>query len=70
MVSVIYNGDDAINFKCDGISPKFGIMKGSVIENIPQEVYDRDLKENKDFTLLTEKADQNKMEKSTKGAKQ
>ena len=69
MVSVIYNGDDAINFRCDGVTPKFGLVKGAVIENIPQEVYDNDLKNHKDFTLLTEKADQNKMEKSTKGAK-
>ena len=69
MVSVIYKGDDVINFKCDGISPRFNVAKGDLIENIPSEVYERDLKNNENFSLLTEKQDKNKMEKSTKGAK-
>ena len=67
MVSVIYTGNDKVNFKCDGVSPKFDLVNGSVIDNIPQDVYDRDLKNDARYRIVTEKKDQNKMEKSTKG---
>ena len=68
MVSVIYNGNDKINFQCPGVAPKFNVVKGGLIEGIPQDVFDRDLKDHKEFTVVTEKV-ANKMEKSTKGEK-
>ena len=68
MVSIIYNGNDKINFQAPGVAPKFGLIKGDLIEGIPQDVYDSDLKDNAEFTLVSERVE-NKMEKSTKGAK-
>lgn len=67
MVSVIYTGNDKVNFKCDGISPKFDIVNGDVITDIPQDVYDRDLKDDTRYRLLVEKKDVNKIERATKG---
>lgn len=67
-VSVIYNGDDRVNFQADGVAPKYNIGKGDVIQNIPQAVYDRDLKNDKRFVIVTEKKGfHNKMEPTTKG---
>ena len=68
MVDVIYQGDSKVNFVCEGKSPEYGIKKGDVIMNIPQNVYDRDLKDDTRYKILKEKKDQNKMEKSTKGS--
>jgi len=67
MVDVIYQGDGKINFVCEGKSPQFDIKKGDVIMSIPKNVYDRDLKNDPRYKILKEKANQNKMEKETKG---
>ena len=70
MLSIIYVGNDKINFKCDGISPKFDLVNGSVVDDIPDDVYERDIKDDVRFKKVVEKKDQNKMEKATKGGEE
>ena len=69
MVSVIYNGNDKAHIIIEGVAPINNASPGTVIDKVSQAVYDRDLKNDSRYSLVFEKKDQNKMEKSTKGVK-
>jgi len=64
MVSVIYQGDSKINITGPGFS-KVNVSSGDVIPDIPQKVWDEELRFDSRFRLAVEKTDVNKMEKST-----
>lgn len=68
MVDLIYIGDDKINFQCEGVGVKRGLVKGDIVENVPEVIYERDLKDHAAFSVVVGKSNVNKMEKSTKGA--
>ena len=53
-VSVIYKGDDSVNFKCPGVF-KMNVQPGDVIEGIPQDVYDREMKQDVRYSLVVER---------------
>ena len=54
MVDVIYNGDSRIHFMCEGKTQR-NVNNGDVITNIPQYVYDRDLKNDTRYKIVSEK---------------
>jgi len=64
MVDVIYNGDSRVHFMCEGKVQR-NVSKGDIITNIPQAVYDRDLKNDTRYTLVAEKKG-NKMQEGVK----
>lgn len=53
-VNVIYKGDDSINFKCQGIF-KTNVKPGDVIEGIPQDVYEREMKQDVRYSLVVDR---------------
>lgn len=70
-VSIKFVGgvEDSINFKCPGVF-KLNVQKGDIIENVPRETYEKELKNNFKFQLVSEKPQtksgyKNKMEKET-----
>ena len=68
MVSVIYKGNGRKNFVCNGRGVVRNVGNGDVITDIPQEVWDKDLQFDENFSLLVEKKDVNKLEQKTKGS--
>ena len=68
-VNVIYKGDDSINFRCPGVF-KANVQPGDVIENIPLETYEAEMKQDSRYALVSEKPQVkgksvNKMEKQS-----
>jgi len=67
-VSVIYQGSDSINFKCPGVF-KANVQPGDVIENIPLDIFESEMKADPRYKLVSEKSVKgkafNKIQKST-----
>ena len=69
-VSVKFNGGipSGINFRCPGVF-KTNVKAGDIIEGIPKDVYDNELKGDSRFSLVGEKPSEkkatNKKEKET-----
>jgi hypothetical protein len=64
MVDLIYTGDSRVHFICEGKTQR-NVSKGDIITNIPQAVYDRDLKQDTRYKLVSEKK-ANKMQEGIK----
>lgn len=68
-VSVIYKGFDSVNFRCPGVF-KANVKPGDIIENVPRETYDAEMKDDPRYSLVVEKASvkgksANKIQQST-----
>ena len=68
-VSIIYNGDSPVNFRCPEVM-KFDVRKGDLIEGVSRETYDNELKNDPRYSLVSEKPAQkekliNKMQRPT-----
>lgn len=53
-VKVIYKGFDSVNFRCPGVF-KANVKPGDIIEGIPADVYERDIKNDDRYSLVSEK---------------